>query len=324
MTGEKCRLNEVVISIESLHSVIEINSLFCFAQTLLVTLAAPKLLTLGKMKEKQCFPFILRSFIRNFAPMKKYSSQKVGEYTHYEVRKEQPLLEYLLETIEGQSRSKIKATLQGRGIKVDGKVVTQFDFPLRPGMKVAVSKTKRNDRFKSRYVKIVYEDRHLVVVEKEIGILSMAAGHASLNVKAVLDKYFAQTRQKCRAHVVHRLDRDTSGLMVYAKDMETEQILEHNWHDIVFDRRYVAVVSVVARRQWREICGHAFPYPGTNHRPLALGVQTGNGTEKPDSCACCRYGASCVRRCQIRQRRRPLAPPLSACLYAVLLPSHYR
>lgn len=243
MTGEKWRLNEVVISIESLHSVIEINSLFCFAQTLSVPLAAPKLRTLGKMKEKQCFPFILRSFIRNFAPMKKYSSQKVGEYTHYEVRKEQPLLEYLLETIEGQSRSKIKATLQGRGIKVDGKVVTQFDFPLRPGMKVAVSKTKRNDRFKSRYVKIVYEDRHLVVVEKEIGILSMAAGHASLNVKAVLDKYFAQTRQKCRAHVVHRLDRDTSGLMVYAKDMETEQILEHNWHDIVFDRRYVAVVS---------------------------------------------------------------------------------
>jgi len=66
MTGEKCRLNEVVISIESLHSVIEINSLFCFAQTLSVPLAAPKLRTLGKMKEKQCFPFILRSFIRTF------------------------------------------------------------------------------------------------------------------------------------------------------------------------------------------------------------------------------------------------------------------
>ena len=43
--------------------------------------------------------------------------------------------------------------------------------------------------------------------------------------------------------MVHRLDRDTSGLMVYAKDMETEQILEHNWHEIVYDRRYVAVVS---------------------------------------------------------------------------------
>ena len=92
-------------------------------------------------------------------------------------------------------------------------------------------------------MKLVYEDRWIVVVEKNVGILSMAAGHKSLNVKSVLDNYFQKTGQKCRAHVVHRLDRDTSGLMVYAKDMETEQILEHNWHEIVYDRRYVAVVS---------------------------------------------------------------------------------
>lgn len=52
-----------------------------------------------------------------------------------------------------------------------------------------------------------------------------------------------KSRQNCSIHVVHRLDRDTSGLMIYAKDYETEQILEHNWHNIVYDRRYVAVVS---------------------------------------------------------------------------------
>lgn len=71
----------------------------------------------------------------------------------------------------------------------------------------------------------------------------MAAGHSSLNVKSVLDDYFRKSRQRCTAHVVHRLDRDTSGLMVYAKDMETEQRLEHDWHNLVYDRRYVAVVS---------------------------------------------------------------------------------
>ena len=153
-----------------------------------------------------------------------------------------PLLEWLLENLR-MSRSKTKATLQGRGIKVDGKVVTQFDYELLPGMRVSVSQSKKNDMFKSRYVKIVYEDQYLVVVEKNVGILSMAAGHRSLNVKSVLDDYFHKSHQKCRAHVVHRLDRDTSGLMVYAKDMETEQILEHEWHQIVYDRRYVAVVS---------------------------------------------------------------------------------
>ena len=165
-----------------------------------------------------------------------------NDYAQYRVEQEMPLLEFLFTAVK-ESKNKIKLTLKGRGVKVNGKVVTQFDYPLVPGMRVAVSRSKRNDTFKSRYVKIVYEDRWLVVVEKNIGILSMAAGHSSLNVKSVLDDYFAKSRQKCRAHVVHRLDRDTSGLMIYAKDIDTEQILEHNWHDIVYDRRYVAVVS---------------------------------------------------------------------------------
>ena len=170
-----------------------------------------------------------------------YDSKR-NQYDHYVVDREAPLLEWMLSALPG-SKTKIKAILQGHGIKVDGKQVTQFDFPLKPGMKVSVSKSKKNDTFKSRYVNIVYEDRWLVVIEKKVGILSMAAGHSSLNVKSVLDDYFKRTRQKCTAHVVHRLDRDTSGLMIYAKDMQTEQLLERDWHGTVFDRRYVAVVS---------------------------------------------------------------------------------
>ena len=166
-----------------------------------------------------------------------------GDYDHYVVDEPAPLLEWLLGHVK-ESHSKVKATLKGKGIKVDGKTVSQFDFPLSPGMKVSVSKSKRNQcGFKSRYVNIVYEDKWLIVVEKNIGILSMAAGHSSLNVKSVLDDYFSRSRQKCRAHVVHRLDRDTSGLMVYAKDMETEQLMEKHWHQMVYDRRYVAVLS---------------------------------------------------------------------------------
>ena len=122
------------------------------------------------------------------------------QYAHYTVNEERPLLEWLLENLKGESRNKIKATLQGKGIKVNGKVVTQFDYPLQPGMKVSVSKTKRNnDILKSRYVKIVYEDRYLVVVEKNIGILSMAAGGRSLNVKAVLED-----RKSTRLNSSHR------------------------------------------------------------------------------------------------------------------------
>lgn len=164
------------------------------------------------------------------------------QYNHYIVKEPSELLAWLMENLH-DSRTKIKATLSGKGIKVNGKIVTQFDYPLVPGMKIAVSKTKQNNQFKNHYIKLVYEDRYLVVIEKKPGILSMAAGHSSLNVKTVLDNYFKQTRQRCQAHVVHRLDRETSGLMIYAKDKQTELALEADWHNIVFDRRYVAVLS---------------------------------------------------------------------------------
>ena len=171
-----------------------------------------------------------------------YDSKR-GMYAVYTVEEDAQLLDWLIANLKGLSRNKVKDTLHGRGIKVNGKIVTQFDYPLTRGMKISVSTSKKNDPFKSRYVNLVYEDPYLVVIEKKPGILSRAAGQKSLNVKTVLDDYFRQTKQRCTAHVVHRLDRDTSGLMVYAKDMQTEQTLEHEWHNIVYDRRYVAVVS---------------------------------------------------------------------------------
>lgn len=202
------------------------------------------------------------------------ASRNNEEYIYLQVNEEQPLLEFLLKSITHESRSKIKATLKGRGIKVDGKVVTQYDYLLQPGMNVAVSKRKRDDMIlKSRYVKIVYEDKYIVVIEKNIGILSMAAGHSSLNVKSVLDDYFHKSHQRCTAHVVHRLDRDTSGLMVYAKDIRTEQILEHEWHDIVYDRRYVAVVS----GEMEEDGGTIRSWLKDNQAYITYSSQTDNG-----------------------------------------------
>jgi len=75
-------------------------------------------------------------------------------------------LEYLLATLP-MSRNKVKDTLQGRGIKVNGKTVTQYDYPLVPGTVVEVSNSKKNDNFKSKYVNLVYEDQYLVVIEKK-------------------------------------------------------------------------------------------------------------------------------------------------------------
>ena len=165
-----------------------------------------------------------------------------SKYTELIVRKPMLLMEFLMQEMHGISRNKVKAILSGHGVSVDRKLVTQYDFELTPGMVVRVSKHTRSTELNSKFVKIVYEDKDIIVIEKNIGILSMAATTQTFCVKTILDEYFKRRHFKCTAHVVHRLDRDTSGLMIYAKNVEVQQILEENWQNIVTDRRYVAVL----------------------------------------------------------------------------------
>lgn len=167
------------------------------------------------------------------------------QYTSFHVKEATTLLEFIEHALNGVSRNRAKAILSGGGVRVDHKNTRQFDLALNPGQVVEISKKKPKGELQSKFVKIVYEDAQIVVIEKAPGILSMASSHHAFCVKQVLDDYFHRTHQKCTAHVVHRLDRDTSGLLVYAKTLEAEQILEHNWRDIVTDRRYLALVSGV-------------------------------------------------------------------------------
>ena len=165
------------------------------------------------------------------------------QYTTYHVKQPMQLLQFIEHALNGVSRSRANAILSGGGVRVDRKNTRQFDLELRPGQVVEISKRKPKGELQSKFVKIVYEDPQIIVIEKAPGILSMATSHHAFCVKQVLDDYFHRTHQKCTAHVVHRLDSDTSGLLVYAKTLQAEQILEHNWRDIVTDRRYLALVS---------------------------------------------------------------------------------
>ena len=166
-----------------------------------------------------------------------------SKYSEHVVREQTTLLEFLMKELSGISRNRAKDILAGHGITVDRRNTTRYDEPLHPGQVVRVSKHKHSTQLQNKYVKIVYEDKDLVVIEKAVGILSMPATAKQYSAKQVLDEYFAKRHFKCTAHTVHRLDRDTSGLMMYAKSIEIAKILEEDRNEIVFSRRYVAVVS---------------------------------------------------------------------------------
>lgn len=165
-----------------------------------------------------------------------------SKYITLPVKDAMPLMEFLLKEMNGISRNRVKNLLQGHGITVDRKLVTQYNFILQPGQTVQVSRHKRSTELLNKYVKIIYEDKDIIVIEKSEGILSMASAPGQFCVKTILDEYFRKRHFPCTAHVVHRLDRETSGLMIYAKQLDMRKVLEENWHDIVYDRRYVALL----------------------------------------------------------------------------------
>lgn len=237
-----------------------------------------------------------------------------SQYKKYIVKKQSKLLEWLLANI-GESRTKTKAILSGHGVMVGSKVVTQYDFQLEPGMTVYVSKGKKNT-FKSRWLRIVYEDRYIIVVDKMPGILSMAAGHSSLNVKTVLDSYFRESQQHCKAHVVHRLDRDTSGLMMYAKDKQTELDLEEDWHNIVYDRRYVAVLSGLVEQDEGTVQSYLkdnrayFTYSSLNDNGGKLAITHYHVLQRSDSHSLVEFRLETGRKNQIRVHSADIGHPV--------------
>ena len=160
-----------------------------------------------------------------------------------EVKQPATLLDFVMQALDGISRNKAKSILAHGGVTVDDRVQSHVDFPLDPGSVVKIRRHARPLSAVNPHYRIVYEDRWVVVVDKQQGVLSMPVGAGSLNMKSLLDRHFAETRQRCTAHVVHRLDARTSGLMVYAKSVEVQQQMTADWHQTVIDRRYVAVVD---------------------------------------------------------------------------------
>lgn len=163
----------------------------------------------------------------------------------FTVREESGLLDFVMRALDGISRNKAKSILTKGGVQVDGKVQTHHEHRVMPGNVVTLRRNPAPTSASSPHYRIVYEDPYLVVVDKEPGVLSMGVGAGSLNMKTLLDRHFAETRQRCTAHVVHRLDCRTSGLMIYAKSVAVQQAMTQDWRAVVTDRRYVAVVDGV-------------------------------------------------------------------------------
>lgn len=158
--------------------------------------------------------------------------------------KECQLLDFLFEAMPDKSRTTVKSYLTKRRVQVNDLTTTQYNFPLRKGDRVTIGSGRVAPAPKSQQLRIVYEDTDIIVIDKRNGLLSIGTDKEQKRTAYyILSDYVKEQHPDNKIFVVHRLDRETSGLMMFAKSEKVQEQMQRGWHKLVLDRRYVAVIE---------------------------------------------------------------------------------
>ncbi len=177
-------------------------------------------------------------------------NKKEGKVLKFEVTEPAPLLEFLFARMGDKSRTTVRSFLTHRQVKINHLVTTRFDAPLAPGDTITVGFEKGYEEFRHPMLRIVYEDNHLVVIDKKYGLLSIATPKvAEKTAYHILSQYVKQRDSRAMIFILHRLDRETSGLMVFAKSEAVQHAMQENWSETVSERKYQAVVEGVPAKE---------------------------------------------------------------------------
>ena len=160
------------------------------------------------------------------------------------------LLDALFAAMPQRKRLTVKDFLKHGQVMVDGTVVTQFDRPVTAASDIRVNISRQWQTFSNPRLKIVYEDDDILVVNKGYGLLSVSTDRVHNGTAySLLRDYLKRKDPRNKLFIVHRLDRSTSGLMLFAKSAEAKEAMQHYWNNMVLDRRYAAVVEGVPEQE---------------------------------------------------------------------------
>ena len=175
------------------------------------------------------------------AERRRFSPDVIETYT---VQAETTLLPFLIESMPQRKRTNVKELLKHNQVKAGSTVTTKFDHPLAPGDTVQVNLTREFPQFKNHRLKIVHEDDDIIVVNKGYGLLSMGNDRIKEGTAySILKDYLKWVDPRQKIFIVHRLDQQTSGLMMFAKKPDAKDKMQHNWNNMVLNRKYVCVVE---------------------------------------------------------------------------------
>ena len=181
-----------------------------------------------------------RNKARDTRPSKDYKNLK-----QFVVKQQCELLEFLLMTFTDPSRTSVTSLLGSHRVSIDGAPVTQFNFKLYPGDTVIISSSPIRKKTRSN-LPIIFEDNDIIIINKPSKLLSVPSDNEKGSTAfRMVNDYLQQKDKHNRAFIVHRLDEDTSGVLMFAKNDKMARALTDgdNWNNLVKKRGYYAIVE---------------------------------------------------------------------------------
>ena len=138
-----------------------------------------------------------------------------------------------------RSKNNIKSLLKNECIYVNDKIVTRYNYIVNKGDIITVGKSIKDNYFN---LKIIYEDNNIIVIDKPTKILTISNDkQKEKTLYREVSNYLKKENNK--VFVIHRLDYDTSGVIMFAKNQRVQKLYQDNWNDLAKKREYTAIVE---------------------------------------------------------------------------------
>ena len=175
--------------------------------------------------------------------MKNYPNKTKS--TTLRATKEAELMQFLMEKMGGMSRTSVKLMLSRRQVYVNEHIETKYNYTLKEGDTIRIQSGIAQQELQHPKLKLIYEDDYIAIVDKKEGLLTMATHRESHETTAysILKNHLKKANPRAELYTVHRLDRETSGVLMFAKTKAIQQALQENWHQVVTKRLYCALVE---------------------------------------------------------------------------------
>lgn len=156
----------------------------------------------------------------------------------YIVKENEILIEFLKKTFSNLSKNSVKSLLHNEKVFVNGNMTTKYNYELNAGDIVEIrEKVAKN-------IDIIYEDKDIIVINKPSGLLTVATEkEKNKTAYHLVMEYLKKKNKNNRIFIIHRLDKDTSGIIMFAKNERAKHLYQDNWNDIVKKRCYYAVID---------------------------------------------------------------------------------